>query len=53
MGNILTEFQAHGQLKDFLGHWNTGESLAMSDFNLKVIYIKIILKESMWIHTLD
>ena len=35
IGNILTEFQAHGQLKDFLGYWNTGESLAISEFNLK------------------
>ena len=24
IGNILTEFQAQGQLKDCLGHWNTG-----------------------------
>jgi hypothetical protein len=32
--NILPEFQAHGQLKDFLGHWNIGEGLAMSEFNL-------------------
>lgn len=23
-GNILTEFQAQGQLKDCPGHWNTG-----------------------------
>jgi hypothetical protein len=26
--NILTEFQAHGLLKDFLGHWNTGEGFS-------------------------
>ena len=34
--NILTEFQAQGLLKDFLGlleHWR--KALAMSEFNLK------------------
>jgi hypothetical protein len=30
MGNI--EFQVHGLLKDFLGRWNTGGGLAMSEF---------------------
>ena len=39
--NILTEFQAHGLLKDFLGQWNTGQGLAMSKIStfLALMYV--------------
>ena len=38
IGNLLTEFLLNSKFvgfKDFLGCWNTGEGLAMSEFNLK------------------
>jgi hypothetical protein len=54
MGNILTEFQAQGRLKDFLGHWNTGGGLAICQKSvLKGTYNKTVLKESTQIHTSD
>jgi hypothetical protein len=39
--------------KDFLGLWNIGGCLPMSEFNFKGTYNKTILKETMWIHTPD
>ena len=42
---------SHSHIQEFTMVQEVEQS--MSEFNLKVMYIKIILKESMWIHTPD